>query len=131
MECLTEIASLNVGNMHDTHFEKLYVNIIPALRTILSSEADIARAYDDGSEDEQAFIQQLSLFFTGFFKAHLTIVEKSDHHQILLEGHNYLTKISYVDDIEIFKICLEYWSKLVNSIDFDFFLILLVFRLVS
>jgi exportin-1 len=34
----------------------------------------------------------------------------------LLDSHYYLLKISEVEDREIFKICLEYWLKLVNSL---------------
>jgi exportin-1 len=68
----------------------------------------------NGSEEEQKFVQFLSLFLTGFFRAHLPLVEKPEHHAALLEGHNLLTSISLVDDAEIFKICLEYWNKLVS-----------------
>lgn len=31
-------------------------------------------------------------------------------------GHLYLLKVSKVDDREVFKICLEYWSKLVSAL---------------
>jgi exportin-1 len=31
-------------------------------------------------------------------------------------AHQYLLKISQVDDREIFKICLEYWAKLVAEL---------------
>ncbi len=39
MECLVEIGSLNVGNLHDQHFEKLYVQVMPIIRGILPSES--------------------------------------------------------------------------------------------
>lgn len=35
---------------------------------------------------------------------------------MLLVAHQYLLKISQVDEREIFKICLEYWTKLVAEL---------------
>jgi exportin-1 len=34
----------------------------------------------------------------------------------LTHGHYYLIRISQIDDREIFKICLEYWTKLVTEL---------------
>lgn len=36
--------------------------------------------------------------------------------QMLLNAHFYIVKISRVEDREIFKICLEYWTKLVEGL---------------
>jgi exportin-1 len=77
---------------------------------------DIATAFENGSDEDQNFIQQLSLFLTGFFRSHVHSLEKPEHHAVLLEGHSFLAKISLVDDVEIFKICLEYWNKLVCTV---------------
>ena len=64
--------------------------------------------------DNVDFVRHLALFFTGFFKVHRRLVETG---QMLLAynvlGHQYLCKISFVDDEEIFRICLEYWRSLV------------------
>lgn len=35
---------------------------------------------------------------------------------MLLNAHFYIVKISRVEDREIFKICLEYWAKLVEGL---------------
>lgn len=35
---------------------------------------------------------------------------------MLIVAHQYLLKISQVDEREIFKICLEYWAKLVAEL---------------
>ena len=37
-------------------------------------------------------------------------------HELLVNAHFYLIKISRVEDREIFKICLEYWAKLVQGL---------------
>ena len=34
----------------------------------------------------------------------------------MIHGHYYLIRISQIDDREIFKICLEYWTKLVSEL---------------
>lgn len=116
LECLTEIAGLNLGTLQDQHFEKLYHSVMNQLPKILSPEVDIAQVFETGTETQQSFIQFLALFLTTFFKVHLLVVEKPEHHSLLLLGHNYLTKISFVDDLEIFKICLEYWNKLASDL---------------
>jgi len=43
----------------------------------------------------------------------IKIIEARGQRELLLAGHIYLLKISLVRDREIFKICLEYWAKLV------------------
>jgi len=70
-------------------------------------------AYRSGSEQEQQFIQNLSLFITSFLREHGGLVEKNQAYRDLLQDSlHYLVLISEVDDDEIFKICLEYWNIL-------------------
>ncbi|PRP84096.1 exportin-1-like [Planoprotostelium fungivorum] len=116
LECLGEIASLNIGPTHDAQFEKLFVMFMTQLPAILPVTTDIADAYEKGTEDDMKFVQQLSIFFTGFFKVHLPIFEKPEFSAQLMDAHNYLAQISLVDDTEIFKICLEYWNKLASDL---------------
>lgn len=116
LKCLTEIGSLNIGTMFDTHFAQLFCFFMQQLRVILPIETDIAKAYDNGEEADCEFVQDLALFLVGFFKAHLGVLEKPEYHQFLLEGHTYLAKISLVDEREIFKICLEYWNVLATDL---------------
>ncbi len=76
-------------------------------------EINLRDAYRNGSSEEQNFIQNLSLFLTSFLKEHVGLIEKnSDHTLLLQDALNYLVLISEVDDVEIFKICLEYWNLL-------------------
>ena len=75
----------------------------------------MARIYEDGDNDHQEFIQNLALFLTSFLSSHLQVVENGNR-SLLLDAHLYLLKISEVEDREVFKVCLEYWLKLVNSL---------------
>eukprot|EP00736_Rhodelphis_marinus_P004090 Rmarinus@m.18775 len=110
VQCLTEIGSLSLGSIYDDHFIKLYINFMDRLREILPASIDLEMAYDQGSEEDKAFIHHLALFLTGFFKEHLSIVEKAGHQTELLEGLYTLCRIASVDNLEIFKICLDYWN---------------------
>lgn len=58
----------------------------------------------------------LALFLTNFLASHVQILETAAHRDVLLNAHLYLIKISQVDEREIFKICLEYWAKLVSEL---------------
>lgn len=46
----------------------------------------------------------------------LQLIEALDNKDYLVQSHFYLIKISQIDDREIFKICLEYWNKLVQEL---------------
>lgn len=112
VQCLTEIGSLSLGAEHNPHFERLFHLFMTQLVQIIPPGIDLRKAYEQGSEDEQKFIQNLSLFFAGFLKAHISIVETQELKPALLEALKYLASISTVDDDEVFKICLEYWNYL-------------------
>jgi exportin-1 len=72
---------------------------------------DIRAAYDDSDDDDQQFISNLAMFLTNFLSVHLRLIETPEQQPLLLNAHYYLVKISSVDDREVFKICLEYWTK--------------------
>ena len=55
------------------------------LRQMLSLETNIREAYARGSDDEQNFIQNLSLFLCTYLKEHAQLVEKKqDMHDLLM-----------------------------------------------
>ena len=62
---------LAVEQKYDQHFIKLYVTVITQLQQILPRSVKIAEAYANGSDDEQAYIQNLAIFLTQFFKHHI------------------------------------------------------------
>ena len=51
-----------------------------------------------------------------FLSNHLKIIETEQSKDLLVNAHLYMVKISQVDDREVFKICLEYWAKLVADL---------------
>ena len=114
IQCLGEIGGLAVDQKYDQHFVKLYVAVVEQLQQILPRSVKIAEAYANGSDDEQAYIQNLAIFLTQFFKHHIGLLEKTPEYQAhLLIGLEYLLNISYTDEPEVFKVCLDYWHVLV------------------
>ncbi|MFS7929630.1 putative importin-beta domain, armadillo-like helical, exportin-1/Importin-beta [Helianthus anomalus] len=114
LQCLTEVAALNFGDFYNVQYVKMYNILIAQLQTVLPTNTNIPNAYTNGSSEEQAFIQNLALFFTSFYKFHIRVLESSQENiNSLLIGLEYLINISYVDDTEVFKVCLDYWNSLV------------------
>ena len=53
------------------------------LKTMIPMDANIKDAYNTGSDEEQNFVQNLSLFLCTFLKEHGTLVEKKPEMQVL------------------------------------------------
>ncbi|XP_022744972.1 protein EXPORTIN 1A-like isoform X3 [Durio zibethinus] len=114
LQCLTEVAALNFGDYYNVQYVKMYNIFMVQLQTILPRTTNIPEAYAHGTSEEQAFIQNLALFFTSFCKFHIRVLETAQENiSMLLMGLEYLINISYVDDTEVFKVCLDYWNSLV------------------
>ncbi|CAF0774384.1 unnamed protein product [Brachionus calyciflorus] len=112
LKCLTEIVSINAQTYEDK-FAVIFNMTMTRLKQILPLDINLRDAYRNGNSDEQNFIQNLSLFLTSFLKEHGETIEKNvEYRDLLHDALNYLVLVSEVDDVEIFKICLEYWNVL-------------------
>ncbi len=78
-----------------------------------TSNSQFSSSFQDA---EQQFIQDLALFFCVFLKEHGSLIEKQQLNDGLLKALHYLLLISEVDEVEIFKICLEYWNSLCSDL---------------
>jgi len=121
LRCLTEIASLKLDPPRPQYHPALigmFVSIISSVEKVLTTEADIPKVYASGDPTAQTFVRHLVLFISGFLKSHLNLMEGEDERrrQILLLSLSFLLRISKVQDVIIFKICLEYWGKLVANL---------------
>ena len=52
----------------NAHFQRLFTIFMSQLSGVLAPSINITVAYENGSDEEQAFIQNLALFFTAFFR---------------------------------------------------------------
>lgn len=108
LKCLTEIAGVTVSN-YDNMFVNLFSQTMVQLEIMLPLQTDVRSAYACGQDQEQNFIQNLALFLCTFLKEHGNLAENSV--PLLRNALHYLVLISEVDEVEIFKICLEYWNS--------------------
>eukprot|EP00934_Nitzschia_sp_Nitz4_P001594 Nitzschia sp. Nitz4//scaffold6_size259037//145946//149439//NITZ4_001085-RA/size259037-augustus-gene-0.296-mRNA-1//1//CDS//3329556926//1594//frame0 len=117
LDCLTEIGTLtDLEPQYDPLFRQLFTAFIQRLGDIFSPETDLTPAFQYGNEDDQLFIQKLALFLSGFFKAHLKVLEAQESQQALITGMFYLVRVSEVGETEIFRICLEAWHMLAEDL---------------
>ncbi|CAH0555182.1 unnamed protein product [Brassicogethes aeneus] len=115
LKCLTEIAGVTVSN-YDEMFVQLFTQTMSQLETMLPLQTDIKTAYACGQDQEQNFIQNLALFLCTFLKEHGNLAENSVQIEMLRNALRYLVLISEVEEVEIFKICLEYWNALASEL---------------
>ncbi|SAM02651.1 hypothetical protein [Absidia glauca] len=117
LKCLTEIGGLQMDNKYNEKICFLFTSVLTAVNTMIPPSTDIAQVYENSSDDDQEFVQNLALFLTSFLSSHLKVVEQiPESESLLMNAHYYLIKISRVDDREVFKICLEYWAQLVQEL---------------
>jgi len=127
LSCLTEIGALETEATYDPHFANLCTHLIVQLADYLPPETNIAAVYDTFDEDHQEFVQDLALCLSGFLRKHLKVLEEDSVVQmpngreirtklVLEQALKYLVQISFVDDEELFKICLDYWYALASDL---------------
>lgn len=116
LKCLAEIAGLNVGPEYDPKFVILFAMVMTSVNRMIPPSTNIAAAYASAPDAGQELVLNLALFLSNFLSTHLRAVETESNRDVLLNAHLYMVKISQVDEREIFKITLEYWSKLVAEL---------------
>lgn len=116
LSCLTEIAGVT-ANTYEEQFVTLLVQTMDQLQLVLPLSTNIREAYASGSDQEQVFIQNLALFLCTYLKEHGQLIEKRSHTlSTLMNALRYLVLISEVEEVEVFKICLEYWYALTSDL---------------
>ncbi|CAK5283617.1 unnamed protein product [Mycena citricolor] len=118
LKCLAEVAALEVGPEYDQKFTILFAMVMAAINRMVPPSTDIRQGYADADDDVQELILNITLFLTNFLTVHLKTLEAAGDasKEALLNAHMYLVKISTVEEREVFKICLEYWTKLVSEL---------------
>lgn len=115
LKCLNEVAGVS-GADYDDMFIALFTQTMSQLELMLPINTNIKEAYACGQDQEQNFIQNLAMFLCTFLKERGQLVEKKGLSEELLKALHYLVLISEVEEVEIFKICLEYWSALASDL---------------
>ncbi|KAJ2080331.1 Karyopherin transporter [Coemansia sp. RSA 988] len=116
IKCLTEIGSLECGTEYKEQLVGLFSMTITGLREILGDLSKVYEEWDEYDDDQQEFIQNVAMFLTSFLGSHLRLVETTASRDTVIQAHQYLLRISQVDEREMFKVCLEYWNVIVRGL---------------
>eukprot|EP00201_Polytomella_parva_P003399 CAMPEP_0175074682 /NCGR_PEP_ID=MMETSP0052_2-20121109/21468_1 /TAXON_ID=51329 ORGANISM="Polytomella parva, Strain SAG 63-3" /NCGR_SAMPLE_ID=MMETSP0052_2 /ASSEMBLY_ACC=CAM_ASM_000194 /LENGTH=702 /DNA_ID=CAMNT_0016343059 /DNA_START=305 /DNA_END=2409 /DNA_ORIENTATION=- len=116
LQCLTEVGSLQLSDPTSGQFEQFYLFFIQQLVQVVPPQTNIPDVYERAKDDEQKFVQNLALFITGFLRTHLAALEGPSTEEALLQGLQYLLQISRVENMEVFKTCLDYWNYFVLEV---------------
>ena len=119
LACLTEICSLEIGKDYDPKFAQIFEGITTALQDHLlayNDDLDLNDKYQNSNDADQRFLQNLALCLSSCFGNHLESLEENCSREKIVLSHYYLLKLSLIEDREVFKVCLEYWFKLVTSL---------------
>lgn len=117
LKCLSEIASLEVGPEYDAKFVALGGMVMTSINRTIPPSTDISQVYNDSSDADQQLVLNLALFLGNYLGHHLRALEANPANtNLLVNAHMYMIKVSQVDEREIFKVCLEYWLKLVAEL---------------
>ncbi|POV97689.1 hypothetical protein PSHT_14460 [Puccinia striiformis] len=117
LRCLAEIGCIkDAGPEYDSKFVLLLTMVMSSVNRILPPNTDLKEMWDSQPQYEQEFVMALAVFLCSFLFKNGRLLEIPQHTELLVNVHMYLVKISQVDDRELFKVCLEYWSKLVKEL---------------
>ncbi|KAM0806062.1 nuclear transport receptor [Usnea florida] len=118
LKCLTEIGGLQIGSSYsyDEKLVQMFTEVMTTVSKIIPLSVSLKESYEKSSSRDQEFVQNLALFLCNFFSVHLNLIENLPTRDYLNHAHFYLIRVSQIDDREIFKICLEYWTKLVQEL---------------
>lgn len=118
LKCLTEISGLGAGAEYDAHVCYLFEATLSSVEGAVpyAPGLDLNAAYAAAGDDEQRFIQNLALFLSTCLGTNIRALEAGVPRERVLAAHAYLLKVSLVDDREVFKVCLEYWARLVSAL---------------
>ncbi|KAI0978058.1 hypothetical protein GJ496_001942 [Pomphorhynchus laevis] len=114
IKCLTEIVALKPQtDDEDSMNKKILILFSEAVKQIIDMipiELDIRTAYNNSSDNERNFIMNLAIFFITVLKTHSKLIESDSLASIALsQALVYMVNITEVDEIEVFKVCVEYW----------------------
>ncbi|VEL14535.1 unnamed protein product [Protopolystoma xenopodis] len=116
LKCLSEIAGI-MSDDYSAKIIELFVTTTQKLLEMLPLTTRIDKSYEQGTVDEQNFIQNLAIFYCTILRNHSAVLEKGEEQSsALCDAYQYLLLISEVPEREIFKICLEYWNMFVAEL---------------
>ncbi|QPG73167.1 Karyopherin transporter [Brettanomyces nanus] len=116
IKCLTEVSQL-VAPQYNQRFVQMFGLALQAINKAIPSGSDLRAIYRRAGTSEQQFLQDLAVFLVTFLGNHLQPLETpAVLRELLLGAHTYLIGLSRIEERELFKTCLDYWSQLVAGL---------------
>ncbi len=125
LKCLTEISSRddinNNAPAYNQQITDYFTNIVQYNRQLFNSYSNdgLKTMFEKSSTSEKEYIQDFTIFLCTFLSKHLLVIENQQpnlRESSLFPAHTALIELSKIDDKEIFKICLDYWTKLLRGL---------------
>ena len=73
LKCFTEIGGLSVGPEYNQKFTTLFGIVLESVITVLPPQMNLEEVYENATDKEQNFIQNLALFLSTFLGTHLKV----------------------------------------------------------
>lgn len=119
LKCLTEVSSLPIASTLELD-EKIvlyFKNSMDQIYSIIPTGANLRDSYQLANSNVQSFLQDFAMYLCTFLANHLTLLEKSDaFKELLLTALFYLLELLRIDERELFKTCLDFWSSFVQGL---------------
>ena len=122
--CLTEIGGLT-EEKYNTVFGHMFVAVVERLGSIVPAGVTAKQLYDnaqaEADEETQVFVRNMALFLIATLKAHQSTFETqgdagSAIRSALGRALDFLLSATDTDDVELFKICVEFWRWLAEDL---------------
>lgn len=116
LKCLTEVSSLtSVEN--EEKFIVYFKNSMQQIYSIIPPNTPLKESYQRANSNDQSFLQDLAMYLGTFLNNHLLPLEQNESlRELLLTSLNYLIELSRIEERELFKTTLDYWSSFVHGL---------------
>ena len=118
LKCLTEVSAL-ISPPNEEKFIAFFQATMEKIVAIvpLDGSTSLKRSYQVANSNDQSFLQDLAMFLCTFLGNHLLSLEQNEAlTDLLLISLRYLIELSSIEERELFKTCLDYWSLFVHGL---------------
>ncbi|KAG7663203.1 CRM1 [[Candida] subhashii] len=114
LKCLTEVSAVPPHIENEQKTLLFFKNTMEQIYTIIPVSTNLKESYKVASSSDQSFLQDLAMFLCTFLANHLIYLEKEENaRDLLLNALYYLLELSRIEERELFKTCLDFWTSFV------------------
>ncbi|KAJ5069587.1 intein-containing exportin-1 precursor [Anaeramoeba ignava] len=118
LQCLIEISLLEFIPNYAHKFVSLFNLSLEPILVFIPPTTDLGIIYENGTDNDRALINTLVVFLSTFLKNHLKTLENSNEvgDEKIFIALELVVSMSRISDIEIFKICLDFWNSFASDL---------------